>query len=52
MVDLVGGRIRGRVGMGAFVGRGIVGCGVAGDSGSGGKGTWIVWSLAVQSNGT
>ena len=52
MVDLVGGRIRGREGMGAFVGRGIVGCGLGGDSRSGGKGTWIMWSLAVQSNGT
>ena len=48
----MGGRIRGKEGMGAFVGRGIVGCGVAGDSGSAGKGTWIMWSLAVQSNGT
>lgn len=52
MVDVVGGRVRGRGGMGALVGRGIVDCGDAGDGASGGKGTWIMWSLAVQSNGT
>lgn len=52
VVAAVGVRVGGGGGMGTLVGRGIVDCGELGGWESLGKGTWIKWSLAVQSNGT